>query len=108
MLLHVVDLLESFNQNHFSTKQQKIMIRQIFETIVLQNTLNNRPLVAHFFGCENPLCNRPWWPSDLSRHVSNSSKDRCLGPGSNPPWGMYLYRPINKVANAPAIIVCML
>ena len=24
--------------------------------------------------------NRHWWPSGLSRHVSNSSRDRCLGP----------------------------
>ena len=28
----------------------------------------------------NYVTDRPWWPSGLSNHVSNSSRDRHLGP----------------------------
>ena len=32
--------------------------------------------------------NRPWWLSGLSRHVSNSSRDRGLGPRFESPLGI--------------------
>ena len=40
-----------------------------------------RQLFSKIFLCPTSfLENRPWWPSGLSHHVSNSSRDICLGP----------------------------
>ena len=50
--------------------------------------------VKNYHNCFSQLNNqgndRPWWPSSLSRHVSNPSKDRCLGPRFESPLGITL------------------
>ena len=48
--------------------------------------------------------NRPWWPSGLIHHVSNSSRDRQLGPRFESSLGHgTIYRNIN---NGPAAVDC--
>ena len=47
-------------------------------TNVLKLTSNN--LTIRLLSRWSIKLKQPWWPSGLSRHVSNSSRDRSLGP----------------------------
>ena len=58
------------------TKAKTLLINS-GQCFVRQNRLQ---IVSRFLQTICCRFNRPWWPSGLSNHVSNSSRNRCLGP----------------------------
>ena len=62
--------------HHASTRKSVDLTSPVFDLFshksFKKKDANKKYIIAYF-------SNRPWSPSGLSRHVSNSSRDRCLG-----------------------------